>query len=152
MGWAATAAIAGMVGAGVGAAGAIQQGKAAKQSAEFNAAMMKREADREKQIGELNARRVRKETESLAATQRALLAGGGGDQSTGSALLIQEDLAEEGEFNARLAEVNAETAVSTKMAQATLARMGGRAAGTSSYIRAGTTLLSGAFNVAKEFK
>ena len=126
------------------AVGKLRQGAAAKAAADTQSELYRRQADRERQIGQLNARRQREAGEKLAGTQRALLAGGGGDQSTGSALLIQEDLAQESEFNARLAENNAEAAISTKNAEIVLARAEGRAAQTASYWRAGTTLLKGA--------
>ena len=130
---------------------AIRGGGAANQAAQMQAQIYQRQADRERESGQLNARRQRQAGEKLAGTQRALLAGGGGDQSTGSALLIQEDLAQESEFNARLAENNAEAAISTKNAEIVLARAEGRAAQTASYYRAGTTLLKGAKSFAGDF-
>jgi hypothetical protein len=128
----------------VGTVGTIKQGQAAKQAAGLQAELYRREAEREKQIGALNAKRVRDEGESLSATQRALLGASGGAAGTGSALLIQEDLAQETEFNARLAENNAAAAISSKNAQIVLARAEGRSAQTASYFRAGSTLLKGA--------
>lgn len=128
---------------GMSALGAIQQGNAANAAAQTNAALMNRQARREAEIGALNAKRQRAAGEKLAGTQRALLAGGGGDQSTGSALLLQEGLAQESEFNARLAESNAEEAIFAKQAEAVLARAEGRNAKTSSMFRAGTALLKG---------
>ena len=129
-------------GAASSAFGAIQQGKAQNRAAQTNAALMERQATREAAIGKLNAKRQRDSAEKLAGTQRALLAGGGGDQSTGSSLLLQEGLAQEGEFNARLAESNAQEAVYSRQAQAAVERASGKNAQTSSMFRAGTTLLN----------
>lgn len=128
----------------MGAVGALKQGQAQAAASQTQAALYERQAQREREIGALNAKRQRQAGEKLAATQRALLAAGGGDPSTGSALLIQEDLAGESEMQARLAESNAEAAVSAKMSEAVLARAEGRNAKTASYYRAGTTLLKGA--------
>jgi hypothetical protein len=116
-------------------------GRAAAAAAEQNAELMRRQAARELEIGQLNARRIRDRGESLAATQRSLLAAGGGDPSSGSALLIQENLAQETEFNAQLAKNNAAMAASTKNAQAVIARAEGRSASTASLFRTGTSLL-----------
>lgn len=132
-----------------GAASAMQQGRQQQDMSNIQAEIFSRQAKREREIGELNARRTREQGESLAATQRAILAGSGGEGSTGSALLIQEDLAEETEFNARLAENNAEAAAQSKMSEAVLARLEGRNARTASFYRAGTALLSGASDIAK---
>lgn len=128
----------------VGAVGAIQSGNAAASAGKVQAELYERSAKREREIGALNAKRVRAKTESTAASARAMLAGSGTDASTGSALLIQEDIAAEGEFNARLAENNAEVSATGQTTQAVLSRAEGRNARTASYYRAGTSLLSGA--------
>ena len=129
---------------GVSALGAIQQGKAANQQAKTQAEMYARQAERERQMGELNAARKRKEGKRVAGTQRAILGAGGGDMSEGSALLAQSELAEEAELNARLLESNAEAKVSSLQAQGVLERARGKAAQTAGYIRAGSALLKGA--------
>jgi len=126
----------------VSAAGAIGQGKAAQNAANVQAQLYERQAQRDREIGALNARRQREEAERLAGTQRALL--GSQEGGSGSALLVQEDLGAEGEFNARLAEANAEAVASSKMTQAVLSRAEGRGARQASYFRAGTALLKGA--------
>jgi hypothetical protein len=133
----------------VGMAAQLSKGSAQQQQGDVSAEIFRRQAAREREIGELNARRVRERGESLAATQRAILGAGGGEQSTGSALLIQEDLSEETEFNARLAEANAEAAAQSKASEAVLARLGGQHARTASFFRAGTALLSGGAKIAK---
>ena len=145
------AASAAVASGAVGELGAIRQGQAAERRSEFDIVMLERQRRRDEQIGKLNASRVRKDAAKLAGTQRALMAGGGGDQSTGSALLIQTELAKEGEFNAQLAESNAEAAISTRNAQIVLARASGRNARTASFYRAGTALLRSGFTAAETF-
>lgn len=137
-------AIMSIVSAAASAAGSIQQGRAASAASKTQAELYRRQAQREQQIGALNASRARKDAEALAGKQRAFLAGSGADPSSGSALLVQEDLAEEGEFNARLAENNALHAAQSRMSAAVLARAAGRGAQQGSYFRAGSTLLGAA--------
>jgi hypothetical protein len=126
------------------ALGAITAGQQAKQQAQMQSEVYARQAERERQIGELNAARKRKSNERIGGSQRALLSAGGGDMSQGSALLAQQELAGEGELNARLVESNAEAKVSSLQAQQVLERMRGSAAGKAGYVRAGSALLKGA--------
>jgi hypothetical protein len=128
-----------VVSTGVGFLGKLQQGNAAAQAGNNQAALFARQAQREAEIGALNARRVREKGKSLAGTQRALISG---DASTGSNLLAQTGLSEETEFNARLAEANADFRADESRAQAVLARQKGRFAQTSSAFRGGSNLLS----------
>lgn len=106
-------------------------------------------AQREKEIGVLNARRQRRETSDLLALQTALTAGTGGAPSQGSRLLISENTAREGEFAARLEESNAATKAKAIRDQANIdyaAAMAESSAGlTSGIFKAGTTLLKSDF-------
>ena len=126
------------------AVGAINQGKMANQQAKMQAEMYARQAERERQIGELNAARRRTSNKRIEGTQRAILGAGGGYMSEGSALLAQEELAGEGELNARLIENNAAAQVSSLQAQQVLERARGKNAERAGYIRAGSALLKGA--------
>ena len=105
--------------------------------------MYRRQAEREKQIGELNAKREARKNALVQGTQRALLAANGMDASTGSALLVQGDLAAEGKLNEELIKNNATAAVNEAQTQAVLARAIGKNTQTASYLRAGSTLLKG---------
>ena len=128
--------------AAIGAIGAINQGKAANRAAQAQAAHYRAQAERERQIGMVNQQRLAKENEALAGRQRALLAGQGRDIGSGSALLVQSDLAEEGAYNEALALANAEDAAYGREAQAALEVAEGRAAKSAGYFKAGTTLLT----------
>ena len=145
-GWATAAAVAS---AAIGAAGAMSSAKAAKNMASTEAELAERQARRDKQIGAMQASQSREESKRTEGTQRALLNERGGDAGTGSALLVQEELAEEGEFNARLIENNAAALASSSQAQAVLAQARGRNAARAGMFRAGSALLSGASSVAK---
>ena len=124
--------------------GAMNRGQAANQAAIVNARHLENQAAREREIGAHNARRIAEENKRLAGTQRALLAGTGRSLSSGSALLLQEDLDEEGEFNRRLAEDAGEVKARNLRQEAVLERMKGKSALTAGYYRGGTTLLKAA--------
>jgi hypothetical protein len=122
--------------------GSMSAGRAANQAAQFNAAHLENQAAREREIGAHNARRIADENKRLAGTQRALLAGSGRSLSSGSALLVQEDLDEEGKFNELLAADAGEVKATNLRQEAVLERMKGKSARTAGYYRAGTTLLT----------
>ena len=119
-------------------------GRAQQQRAQYEAQLRANEAQRERELGALRAGRKRDEAERLAATQRARLAGTGANIGQGSALLTQEDLAEEGEFNALLLEADADAKVSSLMAERELSLAAGADAMRSPVFRGGSTLLKDA--------
>ena len=127
--------------AAVSAAGAIAQGKAAENQAKTQAELARRSAERERQIGAMKAKQQRESNKRTEGTQRALLSATGGDPGTGSALLVQEELAEEGEFNARLTENNAAAQASQFEAERVMRLAAGKNARKASYFRAGQALL-----------
>ena len=135
--------------AAMSAAGAIAQGKAAENQAKTQAELARRSAERERQIGAMKAKQQRESNKRTEGTQRALLSATGGDTSTGSSLLVQEELAEEGEFNARLVENNAAAQASQFEAERVMRLAAGKNARTASYFRAGQALLSGGSDIAK---
>ena len=65
---------------------------------------------------------------------------------------MQEELAEEGEFNARLAENNAAARASQFEAENVLQQARARQIRSAGLMRAGTTLLSGASDIGMQFK
>lgn len=135
-----------LIGAGFGmqAIGAIQQGSATKAQSEVQAEIYNRQMKREAQIKAENTRRLEKSNSAAAATQRAVMAANGGDLSTGSNLLIQGDLAEEGAHNVEIAKNNADVDIAALEAQSSMGLQAGRAAQTASFWRAGSSLLRGA--------
>ena len=131
----------GAVSALTGSMGAVRTGQAQQSAAHYQAQHLENQAKREREIGTLNAKRVAEENKRLAGTQRALLAGGGRSLASGSALLVQEDLDEEGKFNEMLAADAGEAKFQNLRQQAVLERMTGKHARTAGYYRAGSTLL-----------
>lgn len=145
------------LGSVVSAAGAIQQGKAAQAQANYNAALQNQQAEIQRQQAQTateqaaaNEQAFRTQEERAMATRRAMLGGAGIETSTGSPLLTSQDFASEAELQA-LRIRNGGQVASTRLdqqAQLTdLAAAGTRAAGanaaSSSYFRAGASLLSG---------
>jgi len=127
---------------------AIMSAKSAAQGPKLEAELAGRQAQREKEIGELQASQEREANKRVQGTQRALLATSGGDPGTGSALLVQEELAEEGEFNAQVIENNAAARANTFEADRVLQQARSKQIAQSGFFRAGSTLLSGASGIA----
>lgn len=142
-----TAAI--LISTAVSAAGAMASGAAASNQAKYQAQVAQNQAERARQMGALQASQQRKKNKALEGSQRAILGGRGADASTGSALLVGGNLAAENELNARLIENNAVAQQTSLQSEAELFRMKGSAAKTSSYFRAGTSLLKGGNQLSK---
>lgn len=138
-----TVTVATVAGTVLSAAGALYSGAQQKKQSDYQAAVYRQQAERERQIADLNARRIRNENERIAARQRALIAGSGGDLTSGSALLIQSEFAKDAAFEEALAVAGGDTNAIRLEQQAKLTKMEGRSAQTGSYFRAGTTLLKG---------
>ena len=134
--------------AAIMAAGALKQGADQAAMSKFQAAVAHQQAERDREVAELGADEKRRQGDRLAGTQRARLAASGVDVSTGTSLLLQEDLAAETEFQALLIKAGGETAAASRDVEGKLFRMKGQAARQQSFFKAGTTLLS-AFNTGK---
>ena len=130
----------------------VMSARGQASGAKMQAELARRQAERERQIGAMQASQLREQSKRTEGTQRALLAARGGDTGTGSALLVQEELAEEGEFNARLAENNAAARSSQFEAENVLQQARARQIRSAGLMRAGTTLLSGASDIGMQFK
>ena len=130
----------------------MMSAKAQSNQAKMQAELARRQADRERQIGAMQAQQQREKNKRTEGTQRALLAARGGDTGTGSALLVQSELAEEGEFNARLQENNAAARASGFEAENVLQQARARQIQAAGLMRAGSTLLSGASDIGMQFR
>lgn len=154
-----------VIGTGVSAFGAIQQGQAAKdqanyqaQVAENNAILAQRAADDERAIGREEERRQRIITEQQIGEARAMFAGQGVLVDEGTALDLTSDIAEIGELDALTIRSNAERRAMALEAEganfqgeASLARARGRNLETASFINFGSTLLTGGGRVADKW-
>ena len=153
------------LGAVVSAVGMIQQGKAASAQANFqagvarnNAIIAQQQATRARQQAAIDEGDFRRDQSDLMASRRSLM-GGLGVTGAGSPLAVSSDFAGETEYNAQTirnqGEVTAnrlQQEVMNQNAQASLYGMQGRQAVTSSYYRAGGTLMSGLGSAMGGFK
>lgn len=131
-----------------GAGGALYSGAKQQEAADYNAAVAEQGAraaqDKASYDEDIHRERVRK----LISTQRALY-GKSGVEISGSPLLVLEDTAGQGELDALAIRYGGNVNAAQQKSSATLSRMQGSAARTSSYIQAGTSLLTGAGSAIK---
>ena len=138
------------IGTAVSTIGSMQQAQSAKRAAAYEAAIAEQQADRERKIGELNAKRYKRDAMLKLGKQRALMAASGVEvNSGGTAGLLQVDAAEEAELQRLLIKNNAEVEATRLEQKANLFRMKGEAQAKSSMFGAGTRLLSGAGSIVK---
>lgn len=135
-------AIVAIIGAAISAIGAIQQGQAAQQQADFQADVQVQQAIRERQIAREQEDDFRRNQSRLQARRRAVLGGSGVQSSTGSPLFASEDFAAETELQALRIRAGGRTRASRLEQQATLTAASGRNARTASFFKAGGSLLS----------
>lgn len=130
-----------VVGLATSAAGAISQGQAARQQAEFDAQQLRVQADRDREIARQQAQDLRRDEDRRRAALRANL-GGSGVTLEGTPLNVLSDLAAEAEFQALRIEAGGETQASRAESQARLRQFEGRSAQRAGFTRAGATLLT----------
>lgn len=136
------AVIAQVVGTVAGVAGAIQQGKAAKDAADYNAAVARNQAIAERQKAQFDADRDRDATRRLLSLQNAQFLASGVEVS-GTPLLVMSDQAAQGELDAQAIIYGGTVRAQGFENEATMQTMRGKAAQTSSYFKAGGSLLTG---------
>ena len=138
--------------------GSVQQGRAAQAQANFQAAvqaqqatLQRQQADRERQLAAVEEAQLRRKQARELASARVRLTAAGREASTGSALLLQDDIAAQNEFNALLNRsmglnraYNLENQANLSSLNAARLRYQGSAARQSSLFEAGTSLLGGA--------
>lgn len=132
--------IAGLV---LGALGTVSQGMAAERAGEFQARVAEQNARIARERAEVEEGEKRRENVRILGAQRASFAKGG-VRIEGSPLLVQQETSAEGEFDAITVLFGGKLSESRELARAQAARFGGRAKRTSSLLRAGSTLLTGA--------
>ena len=132
-----------LVGAVVSAAGTIQQGKVARRTADYNAAVTRQEAERLQQQAALDAREHDRSSRRYMARQRALY-GGSGVTLSGTPQLVLMDTAAEAEFQKQKILYGGTIDAQRLETQAQLMRFEGRSAQRAAYGKAAVTLLTGA--------
>ena len=136
------ALVAGVV---ISAAGAVMQGVQASQAQKFNTALAIREGEIQQDIAGARAEDIRRGARRRAGAIRAAAGEQGFQAAGGSVADILADEAREAEFAAKIAEFGGELAGFRGEAEARVRAFQGRAALTSGFIKAGGTILGGAF-------
>lgn len=150
----------------VGAAGQIQQGRAAAQAAEYNAKvqdMNAKIADRRArdaiERGQAEEQRKRMEVSRLQGQQKAAMAANGVDLTFGSPLDMIVDTAVLGELDALTIRSNAyreaydhQVDRANRRAGAAMSRMEGEASRTAGYLGAMGTVLTGGGKAYQQYK
>lgn len=158
--------IATIASAAIGTVGAVQQGNAAKDSAEYNARVQEKNA----KLAEFSARdaivrgneeqkKQRRSADELQSRQRVAMAANGLDTTYGSALDAAVDTAMLGELDALTIQSNTyreaygfKVEASNNTAAAAASRAEGRNAKSAGYLNAGGTLLTGIGNSYETYK
>lgn len=130
-------------GFGISALGSIQQGRAAKQSADYQAGILHQQADRERQVGDANASDFLVRESRVMASRRALLSASGVESGEGSPLAVSQDFAGDTELQALRIRDNAAVSASRLDESAALQQQAGRNALAAGYGRSGALLLTG---------
>lgn len=158
--------ITGAVSTLVGAAGAVQQGRAASQAADYNAKVSEMNATiSEKRArdalerGQEEEQRKRQEIAQVQGRQRAVMSANGVDISFGSPMQAIVDTATLGEIDALTIRRNAageaydyRVQAANGRADASLSRAQGANAAKAGYISAAGTLFGGAASTYKDYK
>lgn len=128
----------------VSTAATISAGQTAAKQGKFQAEIARQQAERQEQLTALEVAKVRRDVSRSLGAQRARFAASGIDPSAGSALLLTEEGAGEGELQARLTNAQGLGRAAQFRQDAALSLFKGRAAQQQSFFKAGTGLLEGA--------
>lgn len=140
-----------LLGTGLGAAGAIGSGIAAKNQADAEAANAQEQANESAAAGERNAAQQRLRTTLLMSRQRALAAASGGGATDPGVLNLLAQTGAQGDYEADLAKYEGDARANGLSYQAALDRSAGANALTAGFINAGSTMLSG-FNEWEKYR
>lgn len=135
--------VASVLGTGISAIGAIKQGEAAQQEAEFKAKQLEQKANEERAVGQRQMFDKRRQTDLVQSQLRARAAGSTGDTTDTGVLNLGGQIETLGEYDALGAMYRGENAARGYQDMASAARLSGENAKTASYWKAGGTLLDG---------
>ena len=132
-----------VVGTVVAVVSSISQGNAARQQADFQAAVNLQQATREREIAGIAEEDHRREQRRILAHRRADLGGAGVDPATGTPLLAAEDFVTEAELQALRIRSGGAASATRLRQQANLTSAAGKSAQRAGFFRAGSSLLVG---------
>jgi hypothetical protein len=136
-------AVVGLAGSFMQASAMNAQAKAQEQIAEFNAKQKEVEASRRQAEGQLRGQLEEKEAQSLSARARAGFAQIGVDTTQGSPLLLEQELAAEGQFRKNLEIASAQNEQRSLQEGAKADRFEGKIRAMASRAQAKASLLGG---------
>lgn len=139
-----TFAVLSAAGAAIQAVGAIQAAQAAQQQANFQAGILRQQAESARQKAAADEEDFRRARSRDLAFRRAALGASGVEPGLGSPLLVSEDFAGEVELQALRIRSGGELRATRAEQQADLQRFKGRAARTAGFVRGGSLLITGA--------
>ena len=132
------------------AIGGLRGGSAGNAAAEANADALEREAQIERNAGQFNVARERRDLRRQLAQQRAA-AGSQGTALTGQPVSILADSARQAESDLQAIRFDSEARATSFETQADFRRFEGRRRRDAGFLRAGTSLLTGASRIAGSF-
>ena len=141
-------AISAVIGAAVSATSAIEQGQAAKETADKNAANQRQTAISAENVGAQQAADAKMKARRIAATGIAQAGAGGIDPNTGTPLTLTGQTEAFGELDSLRIINNAQRTAWGYQAQAGIDELQGNQARTAGNMNAGATLLGGTSSAA----
>jgi len=133
----------------ISAIGSISQGAQAQADSRQRAQIMEQQAAQEQELAELEARNLEQENNAFLARARAIQSGGGGSANTGTALLLQAQNTRTARADERLVRAGGDIRATRLRQSAGFERLSGSRAQGNSFFRAGTTLLSTAYDTGR---
>lgn len=140
-----------VAGAGVGVKGQIETAKAQQKIANYNAEVMNAQAKAVEQKAKYDEGLHRDQVKKILSAQRAEYGTRGIDPGTGSPVLVRQDTVKQGEMDALAIRYGGDVEAALARSKANLIRMEGQNRKSAGYYKAGTTLLSGASDIAKSY-
>ena len=139
-----------VAGGGLGAFGALQEGRATSRAAEFNARIADQQARQERQSAAAEARDYRRgENRKLASSTAAR--GASGVTGAGSPLLVDEATVREIALGSSRLKYAGDVRAKRLEDEAELYRMRGKSARRAGYLNAGSSILSSGTSWAKQY-
>ena len=131
------------VGTAVSAVGAIRQGQAAQNEADFNSEIASRKATRETDNAKIRSRDFARTASATQSDNLAQSLGSGGGEFSGSAVDVTNDFEAEKELNIQRLLNQGEVSANNLQAESNLFKQAGKNAKSASQIKAGSTIISG---------
>jgi hypothetical protein len=130
----------------------ISQGNQQKQYYDYQAAQAEADAQAARELGEVQAEKMRKAGMSQQSEAKAALAASGVEVTAGTPLKIYQEIDRRAEEDAHQAILAGARQGNRYDSEARLSRMAGKNARSSGYMRAGSVLASGGLQIAKGWR